>query len=90
MGSRQRQVAFLIYALVLQDAELTVENLKQNSRSDIPSDPLTESQVIDDSMAIEMRQFDRGFSGHSVLQQAPIQWEMEEAKLKVDKNFTLI
>ena len=65
----------------LQDAEAKIERL-QSKRHD--SDPLMESQVIDDSMTLDMKQFAAiPQPTTTVTQEALLHWEMEEARLNV-------
>ncbi len=53
----------------------------ETSRVRYSCDPLTESAVVDDSMALELKRFGSGTPGK--LQQAPLHWEMEQAELIV-------
>ena len=67
----------------LQDAETKIEQLQSARTGRHGSDPLTESQVTDDSMTLEMRQFGNAQHTTPITQDAPLHWEMEEARLKV-------
>ena len=72
----------------LQEAEAKIERM-QSKRHD--SDPLMESQVIDDSMTLEMKQFATIPQPTAIVtQEAPLHWEMEQARLNVSQCFIFL
>ena len=66
----------------LQDAESKIEQLQQVRTGQHDSDLLTD--LTEDSITLEMRHY-RGISQTTgpPTKDAPLQWEMEEARLKV-------